>query len=237
MYNFSEDDVSVVLTVWKRNNLELQLEAINNQSANIKDIYVFQNENHINIENLKEKFNFKHIHSKDFNFKFHGRFTLPLLFSTKYTAIFDDDTIPNKKWLEHCIGIIKEKNCILGANARKYNDPNFDPLFGNSNPLRCDIVGHCWVFKTEWIHYMWREKPPSYDNGEDIHFCAACKIHGDIDTYYPSQPLDDKDTWGDTRRELGVDSHATWRTFKNHDSVRYSLYEHWMKKGWSVQND
>ena len=92
--------ISVILTVWKRDNLEEQLQAIKNQTADVSDIYVYQNESHVDIEYLKEKYEFKHIHSKDFNFKFHGRFTLPLLFDTEYTAIFDDDTVPNKKWLD-----------------------------------------------------------------------------------------------------------------------------------------
>lgn len=230
-----KDSISVILTVWKRDNLERQLEAICKQTANIDEIYVFQNENHVDIENLKQKYNFKHVHSKNTNFKFHGRFTLPLLFDTEYTAIFDDDTIPNKKWLEHCIETIKNKNCIVGANARKYNDDSFDPFVGNREPIKCDIVGHCWVFRTEWIHYMWREKPPTYENGEDIHFCSTCKIYGGIDCYYPAQKNEETDTWGDTQRHLGADEFATWRNFTNHDSLRYSLYEYWFQKGWNVE--
>tara|TARA_R100001143_G_C3319019_1_gene113816 strand:- start:142 stop:849 length:708 start_codon:yes stop_codon:yes gene_type:complete len=233
MINANENNVSVILTVWKRDTLEKQLIAINNQTANIDSIYVYQNESHIDIEHLKGKYTFKHIHSKDVNFKFHGRFTLPLLFDTKYTAIFDDDTIPNKKWLEHCINVCEAKNCIVGANGRKYHDTHFDPSHGNDSDVKCDIVGHCWFFKTEWVHYMWREKPPTYDNGEDIHFCATCKIYGNIDSYFPSQPMNNFDVWGDTQLHLGIDQHATWRK-QHHDDVRYSLYEYWMKKGWEI---
>lgn len=231
----NKEQVSVILTVWKRNNLERQLKAIYEQTANIEQIYVYQNENHIDISYLKDKYNFIHIHSKDKNFKFHGRFTLPLLFETEYTAIFDDDTIPNKRWIEHSTNLVKEKNCIVGANARKYYDSSFDPFVGNNEPLKCDIVGHCWVFKTAWIHYMWREKPPRYDNGEDIHFCATCQIYGNIECYYPSQRVSEPETWGDTQRELGTDKYATWRTFSNHDSTRYALYEYWIERGWNIE--
>ena len=77
------EKINVILTVWKRNNLEEQLEAIQNQTADIDTVYVYQNESHVDISHLKSKYNFQHVHMKDTNFKFHGRFTLPLLFETK----------------------------------------------------------------------------------------------------------------------------------------------------------
>ena len=225
--------INVILTVWKRNNLELQLKAIQQQTANVNEIYVYQNESHVDIEHLKEKYKFNHIHSKDVNFKFHGRFTLPLLFDTEYTAIFDDDTIPNSKWLEHCKNLCDEKNCIVGANCRNYNRTGYGCGDGKTEHIKCDIVGHCWFFKTEWIHYMWRENPPTYDNGEDIHFCSSCKIHGNIDSYFPSQSPDEPEVWGDMLQNLGADEHATWRK-SNHDDFRWSLYDYWIDKGWET---
>ena len=227
--------ISVILTVWKRDNLEEQLQAIKNQTADVSDIYVYQNESHVDIEYLKEKYDFKHIHSKDFNFKFHGRFTLPLLFNTEYTAIFDDDTIPNKKWLEHCRDLCFKNRCIVGANCRNQNGFGCGLCKGkfNPEPIRCDIVGPCWFFKTEWIHYMWKENPPTYDNGEDIHFCASCKIHGGIDSYLPSQTQDNPDAWGDTKSVLGIDEYATWRK-TDHNDLRNDLYDYWIGKGWET---
>ena len=58
-------NISVVLTVWKRNNLATQLEYITNQTADISDIYVYQNESHVDITYLKDRYDFKHIHSKE----------------------------------------------------------------------------------------------------------------------------------------------------------------------------
>ena len=224
---------SVIITVWKRNNLEEQLEAIQNQTADIDQIYIYQNESHVDIDHLKEKYDFNHIHSKDVNFKFHGRFTLPLLFKTEYTAIFDDDTIPNPNWLTHCIELCEEKNCIVGANCRNRDGFGCGLCDGkfNYHPMKCDIVGHCWFFKTKWIHYMWREPAPTFENGEDIHFCASCKIHGGIDAYLPPQIYEEQDKWGDIKSNLGVDEHATWRK-SNHNRLRNSLYDYWIDKGW-----
>lgn len=229
------NDISVILTVWKRRHLERQLKSIYNQTADISNIYVYQNESHVDISSLHEKYKFNHIHSKDVNFKFHGRFTLPLLFNTKYTAIFDDDTIPNKKWLEYCVSVCEEKNGIIGANGRNYSKNPLcrGPGDNTHEHTKCDIVGHCWFFKTDWIHYMWKENPPTYDNGEDIHFCAACKMHGNIDAYYPAQPNDNREIWGDTAGELHVDAVATCMT-ANHNSIRNDLYKYWIDKGWKV---
>jgi hypothetical protein len=167
------------------------------------------------------------------NFKFHGRFTLPLLFETKYTAIFDDDTIPNKGWLQHCKNLCDNRNCIVGANCRNNDGSGHGLCDGklNADPIKCDIVGHCWFFKTEWIHYMWREPAFTFDNGEDIHFCAACQIYGGIDSYLPSQTQQDVDNWGDTRPLLGSDNHATWKK-QDHNSTRKQLYDYWISKGW-----
>ena len=228
-------DISVILTVWKRDNLDQQLALIQDQTADVDEIYVYQNESHIDISPLKEKYQFNHIHSKDVNFKFHGRFSLPLLFNTKYTAIFDDDTMPHKRWLEHCKELCADRDCIVGANGRNCDGTGHGLCDGkfNNEPIKCDIVGHCWFFKTEWIHYMWREKPLTYENGEDIHFCATCQIYGGIDSYLPSQPYEDHDVWGDSQPHLGADEVATWRT-DDHNFIRNELYEYWKLKGWST---
>ena len=225
------NDISIILTVYKRNYIEEQLRRIYAQTVNISNVYIYQNESHIDISHLKEKYDFKHIHSKDHNFKFHGRFTLPLLFETKYTAIFDDDTMPNPKWLEHCIELCEEKNCIVGANCRNYRTPCYGCGDGTTEPMKCDMCGHCWFFKTDWIHYMWREKPPSYETGEDINFTCACSLYGGIDTYFPAQPRDRPEVWGDSQEQLGMDDHATYKKPKHHE-FRLTLYDYWEKKGW-----
>ena len=63
-----EESLSVILTTWKRNYLSIQLDALKQQSYPIKEIIVYQNDGHLNLDELKSHFNFKHIHSKDINF-------------------------------------------------------------------------------------------------------------------------------------------------------------------------
>ena len=38
----------------------------------------------------------------------------------------------------------------------------------NKETTRVDLVGHAWFFKRDWLQYLWREKPTTWDNGEDI---------------------------------------------------------------------
>ena len=90
----------VCLTVYKRNNLEKQLESIYNQTIKPDYLIVFQNEKHINIDHLKEKYNFLHV-KNDFNTKFFGRFAYCFNFDVDYCMIFDDDIIPGCKCIEN----------------------------------------------------------------------------------------------------------------------------------------
>ena len=51
--------VAVLLTQWKRNNLKIQLEQIKKQTMKPDVIIVFQNENHINVDYLKDEYDLK----------------------------------------------------------------------------------------------------------------------------------------------------------------------------------
>jgi len=233
--------ITVILTVWKRNNLEKQLKCIFDQTIKPKEIIIFQNENHVDIKGIVNKYKLTHIQSNK-NLKFHGRFSLPLLLTTEYCVIYDDDTISNKKWFENCIRLIKEKNCIVGGNGRTlaptyFNGAMYSRLSGGGRmepaDIKVDFVGHCWFFKTEWIKYMWQNKTYSFDNGEDIQFCASAKIYGNIDSYVPIMPENDKTLWGDIEQsKLGTDQYATFKTQKNHNNLRQQIIKYWIDKGW-----
>ena len=60
------DEISVIFTVWKRNNLEKQFIALEQQQGvSVKEVYVYQNESHVDLEPLKEQWQFTHIHCKN----------------------------------------------------------------------------------------------------------------------------------------------------------------------------
>lgn len=228
--------IDVILTQYKRNNLEKQIDAILAQEPSnlISNIFVWQNESHVDISDILSKYpQVQHIHCKQTNFKYHGRFTVPLLSSNDFYAIFDDDTIPNKRWLEHAVYYAK-KGCIVGGNGRFYSGkPGVGLCDGtyNSDPIECDVVGHCWVFERKAMEYMWKHLPQTYENGEDIQLCCGGKLYGDYKIIIPPQPRNNPDVWCDTQPQLGSDEHASWKR-ENHNEQRKKLFDSWIRKGW-----
>ncbi len=213
-------DVLVILTAYKRNYFKEQIEAIKVQKGvNIKKILLWQNGDYVNVDFLRD-YGVEIIKS-DSNIKYHGRFTLPLLFDNiEYTAIFDDDTICSEGWLQNAIRCVDEKNGIAGQNGRTYN-PNTKLYTGIGDDGYCpddikvDLVGHCWVFKTEWVRFLWAQKQASYETGEDIQFCMSARYHGNISSYCVKQ---DSYNTGQLKLNYGGDKHATYR-----------IMEEWLK--------
>ena len=146
---YIKDQITVIMTVWKRDNYRLQLEHIKNQSNRPHQIWIYQNESHVDIDisdEEKNEYNISIIQSRDINFKFHGRFVLPLLCDTEYCVIFDDDTIPGSRWLSHALSTSQKHNCIVGANGRTLDeDLNYKQDTGDGHPVnedtRVDFVG------------------------------------------------------------------------------------------------
>tara|TARA_R100000008_G_scaffold17216_1_gene8583 strand:+ start:4619 stop:5425 length:807 start_codon:yes stop_codon:yes gene_type:complete len=252
---YIKDEITVILTAWKRNHILKQLGMIKSQSKKPYQIWIYQNESHVDInisKEEKEKYNISVIQSKDINFKFHGRFVLPLLCDTEYVAIFDDDTMPQRRWFENCLRMTKKCHqqaclddveecgvncgCIVGANGRTMEKNLVDATgIGDGKEVkrdtRVDFVGHCWFFKTAWCKYMWMDRPVTWENGEDIHLAAACKLHANIPCYVPRMRKGERAFWGDSQPKLGEDEHASYKR-KDHKAQRGEIAKHWYNKGW-----
>ena len=239
---YKKDEITVILTTWKRNYLLQQLQRLSMQTKKPYLVWVYQNESHLQIpKEFRKRSDVSLIQSHDINFKFHGRFMLTLLCDTEYVAIFDDDTMPGRKWLENCLDTSKRNNCIVGANGRimkqgfEDQDKEYSIGLGDGKPIEeereVDFVGHCWFFKSEWCKYLWMDRPHTWDNGEDIHLAASSQIHGDIKCYIPKQPNNDREMWGDLEIHLGSDSHASWKK-TDHSLLRGGVIKHWHSKGW-----
>lgn len=215
----------VLLTVYKRNYLEQQLKAINNQSVKPDIIVVYQNENHINIEDLKKKYNFMHV-KNDYNTKYFGRFFYCLNFNVDYVIIMDDDIIPAencfKKYLQEC----KRLNGIIGGNGRiGYNNKKLyqPPDVGiRKQTTLVDFVGHLWCVKLEWIRNMASIKPYTLDTGEDMHLCYSNKVLNNISSYCCGQ---EKDEMCDiTMNRLASDVHASYKKTPTDLRVKVEKY-------------
>lgn len=209
----------VVLTQYKRNNLEKQLVSINNQTIQPDFLLVFQNENHIDISHLKNKYKFIHIKS-DYNTKFFGRFASCFSFPADICIVLDDDIIPGnnclKNYMKQCINL----NAIIGGNGRiGINNVNKSKLnkpcdVGNRQKYTLvDFVGHLWCFKKDWLYYMFAIKPYTYDTGEDMHLCFSSKILGNINSYTAMQ-TNNNDSCDITNNSLACDKHSSYKITK-----------------------
>lgn len=205
----------LILTVYKRNYLEKQLEAIMNQTVAPKYIIVFQNENHLNIEDLKDKYKFLHI-KNDYNTKYFGRFLFCLNFDVDYFIIMDDDIIPGKNCMNNYLTQCRDLDAIIGGNGRKgfHNKcTRFDqpPDVGlRPKELLVDYVGHLWCVKPKHIRFMTSIKPHTLDTGEDMHLCYSNKILGNVKCYAAKQ-ANHEDCCDISYNKYAGDEHASFR--------------------------
>ena len=190
-----ESDITVILNCYRRPyNLKMQIAAIRKQTIAPKQIWLWVNNHEDNINYDYSDLDIDRIFLNDHNWKFYGRFAAALLSDTEYVAIFDDDTIPGERWFENCFETMKTKQGILGSagvilNSKIYMDHRRSGwAVKNEETERVDLVGHAWFFKREWLQYLWKEKPPTWDNGEDIQFSYAAQRYGNVQTYCPPHP-------------------------------------------------
>lgn len=223
----------VVLTQYKRNNLEMQLKSINHQSIKPDYLVVFQNENHIDITRLKEKYKFIHIKS-DYNTKYFGRFAACFTFPVDVCMVLDDDIIPGNNCLKNYIDQCLNLNGIIGGNGRigynnihKQNIKQPSDVGIRHNAVLIDFVGHLWCFKKEWLHYMFAISPLTYDTGEDMHFCYSSKILGNINSYTAKQ-CTQNDMCDITNNMLAVDQYSSYKT--TNPELRSNIEKNFIKK-------
>ena len=206
-------DLVIVLTVWKRNNLERQLIQIKNQSIlkNKKtNIIIFQNSNHININDIVNKWKYSNIFKEkvDINFiqspietGYFGRFIIPLTSNIRddsYFIICDDDIIWGNRYFENMIRVVNEGSLatrngrIITENYKEkaltYNDQKFDQQLCFNEDIEYDFGGHIWAGRISWLRKAWNNIPISFENSEDFWLSAVLKSFYGISTKVPKCP-------------------------------------------------
>ena len=239
-------DITVILNSYRRPyNLKRQIEAIRSQIVGCKEIWLWVNDHEDNHDFDYSELGLDKIFHNNHNWKFYGRFAGALLADTEYIAIFDDDTIPGNLWFKNCLDTMETHEGILGSAGIILNDYHYVKHdrcgWPTQNPAteEVDLVGHAWFFKREWLQYLWKEKPPTWDNGEDIQFAYSAKTYGGIKTFCPPHPPDNKEMHGSTLgNELGIDSKATSNnnetTHQQFFSERDMCVIHGIKNGWET---
>ena len=205
-------DVVIVLTVWKRNHLERQLIQIKNQSIiknNKINIIIFQNSNHINIEDIVIKWKKSNIFPQNVDIDFiqspietgyFGRFIIPLtssVSSTSYFFICDDDIIWGKRYFENMIRVVNEGS-LATRNGRIINENYEEKIISKigkrdaqicyNEDIEYDFGGHIWAGRISWLRKAWNHIPFSLITSEDFWLSAVLKTFYNITTKIPKCP-------------------------------------------------
>jgi hypothetical protein len=250
--------ITVILNGYKRgSNLDEQYKALQEQTLQPSEILLWYNN-----PGTPQGYNTE-IGSKiptaycTANFGVWARFAFALLAKNEYVCIFDDDTIPGRKWLENCYTTINTTGPgLLGTVGLKYMDPNSYSYYNryircgwpnpNSQAQQVDLVGHSWFFRKEWLSDYWRELPePEYNIcGEDMHFSYILQKYRGINTFVPPHPPEDKEMWGSVKgSEYGADEHSLWETNQPATNgtpfklLMDKYFKEQRKKGWRLIAD
>ena len=214
--NFKENDdgfdIIIVLTVWKRNNLEKQLIQVKRQSIiNDKKInlIIFQNSYHTDVRKIIDKWNkqklfpenlvLTHIQSP-LETGYYGRFLIPLTSSVKNNSFFiicDDDIIWGDRYFENMIRVVNSGS-LATRNGRIVNwsfQSISKALYSYKRQHICydedieyDFGGQIWAGKIDWLRKAWTHIPISLENSEDFWISAVLKAFYNISTKIPKCP-------------------------------------------------
>jgi GT2 family glycosyltransferase len=241
------NDVSVILTVWKRNHLEEQVLALLEQTIKPYKILVYHCCDHVDIKPVIDKYTFlEYIHSS-VDLGYFGRFSIARHIDTTYTYVVDDDVVPGIGWIEKCIVACEQyKSIVCSAGRILGNSLSDKPVRGQSTligdhgsyPINyalkesfVDFGCNSWFFRSEWLQHFWAISPYTLKNGEDIHLSATSKILGNIPTFVPQQ-IDPNGT-GNRKRNYGYDEFASW-TKGEFFEVRAKIINYLKEKGWTM---
>ncbi len=199
--------ITVVLNVYKRaQHLKEQFNAILNQTIEPKEIYIWNN------GNTGFDFDFYKNHPKvtffdsSHNFGVWSRFLIVLNSNSEYIAVFDDDTIPGKKWFENCIDTLKDTDAALGTIGARFKPGIvYDHItrIGWYNPndeiAEVDLICHAWFFRRTNFDVYPNDLPdtklmPIY--GEDMHITYTFQKYKKLKTLVPKHPKQDQEMWG-----------------------------------------
>ena len=203
-----ENRVTAIINVFKREDTGIEIyNSLREQSYPISDIifWINQGSGIKTYEYIKANAPNANIVFCDENLGVWARFAHALNTKTEFTVIFDDDTIPGKRWIENCMEQMNRIEALYGTVGLIYNSENHyldNKRYGwpsaNSSSIQVDIVGHSWFFKTNWLKQYWIEKEDISGLdfcGEDMHFSYALQKIG-IPTFVPPHPIEDKELWG-----------------------------------------
>ena len=232
--------VSLVLSQFKRKYYDEQIKEILRSSVDIGEIVVYQNGLYVNYELLFKKYKtVKHIWATNWNSPFFFRHLIPLLFTTYYHVIFDDDIIPSEHTIKRLLDVIDKYDAPTGVGARiitkmHYTQSSFemqcvDSIY-NDKTVPVDYVIQVYAKTYLQGKVYWRYRPYTHRNGDDI--------HGSITWFMEChrRPHRTYFTKEGNYKNYGSDNVASFKT-KTHNIVRPQTYRSWIMAGFKGIQD
>lgn len=232
--------VSVVLNVFRRSkNFHSQLNAIQSQTVDIREILVWENGE----ESASDSAVTFHARCSS-NLGVWARFAFALNASSDFVWVIDDDSIPGPRWLENALHTHQQTGGLVGSRGLRFRTRNSYTLydeFGPNNPssqiTEVDIVGHNWLFPREWLGAFWSlysERFPGNLAGEDIHLSYSVQKVLGVGTFVPPHPAHDLSLWGEqaaSDSDFGQDEAAISKNPKS--MIKFEqAYAHYIGQGY-----
>ncbi|MDE2101138.1 MAG: glycosyltransferase family 2 protein [Patescibacteria group bacterium] len=158
-------------------------------------------------------------------------------FSAEFICVFDDDTIPAPRFLEHLWTQWHERPALYGVNGVIFPTGQRNPREYCGRELvqgetECDIVGHAWFFHRILLETAATlERCPGVSTaGEDYHLAFAAQTIGSpVLTPVNALPT----TLGSTRPDLGTDDKALYRQ-PGEEEKKQRVHEFYVAQGWKT---
>ncbi|RNA29479.1 UDP-N-acetylglucosamine 2-epimerase [Brachionus plicatilis] len=135
----------------------------------------------------------------DMQLKYFGRFQLALQTKTNFVVVFDDDSIPQSRFIEACLHTINTQSYrgILGTKGTPFEENAFfGPISQSDTIVEVDVVGGSWFMRNEWVKLMFRDKMFSWETGEDWHLCVSARKYANVRCFVMPVNKADKATNG-----------------------------------------
>ncbi|HET7503415.1 MAG TPA: glycosyltransferase family A protein [Kofleriaceae bacterium] len=229
-------EITVILSSWKRpHNLVDQVAAMRAQTLPPREIWLWADTCDANRDADHDALGLDRIFRNSSNLGVYGRFAVGLLARTRYVAVFDDDTIPGRRYLERCAETIEQHHGIVAAAGVQFLQASYRPAQRYGWAVRTPVVTevdvgcNAWFLERAWLAYLWLEPPFHWNNGEDMRLSYLAQKHGGIRTFVPAQA--DEDCVASLRPELGRDAVAI-SAGDEHYRVRTEQLIEQLRHGW-----
>lgn len=226
----SVEDLTVLLTVYKRDTLDQQLEALANQTIIPKEVVVYHDCDFRKIPKRRLKKKGVQVVENSWNTKYIGRFAYMINAPTEWIAVVDDDLILGSDCLRTYLEQAKKLDAIVGGIGRiGFTNPSYGKLeqppdYGiRPDPVLSDYVGQMWVFRKQLLFDMFSVPPSTYATGEDMHLCFAARLRSGILSYAAAQPTEESVSdvaYG----KYGGDKFASYRKTPESDRAAVETY-------------